>query len=494
MATSTTFIIYNTAGQPISAIQPNTLDGPQGVQQNSDLRMYGLGYPNWGEGVDENDYHIVENFACPPLSNYPLSARYILLGPTVAAITPAGQAVDELGTGNGINVPLVGQLWYNTVQNKLFVNTAAFPNPAWTTVGTQAVSIGTIPLTPTLGQLWYDQTTVPAKPQLKVYNGTSFVSVAQWYLPLTGGTLTGTLTLSSGATIAMSGAKITGLATGTLSTDAVNLGQMNSAISGSAALFLPTAGGTMTGSLNMSSGTAINMQATSAINMLGASSLGLTNGTISWTGAAAVRINAAAGRITNVGAAISTTDALTAAFADNRYVNNADSNPKTVSAPITFSNAAPPIAAAAPTIGSHLTNKTYVDAQVGSAPAQGFTQNFSASAAYSTWTFSGSAWNGTGTVGYTELPNGLIMQFGVTPPATGITEGGTTVTMLKPMTILSAGSNIIVPTSSPNTCDQSGQIFFSPGVLSSTITIYLQYNASGSSQGNLRLSWWAIGH
>lgn len=490
MAQGTTFIIFNTAGQPVSAIQPNTLDGPEGVQQNSDLRMYGLGFPNWGEGVNENEYHIVESFACPPLSNYPLSARYILLGPVVAALTPAGQASDELGTGNGINVPLVGQLWYNTVQNKLFVNTAPNPNPAWTSVGTQAVAIGTMPLVPTLGQLWYDNSI----PQLKIYNGTSFVSVAALYVPLAGGTMTGTLNLSSGAQINMGNAKITNLATGTLSADAVNLAQMNAAISGSGALFLPTAGGTMTGNLNMASGTAINMQATSAINLLGSSSIGFTNGTISWTGAAAVRLNANGGRLTGIGNATATTDALTSQFADNRYVNNVDNNPKTVSAPITFSNAAPPLAPAAPTLGSHLTNKTYVDARVASAPAQGFTENFNVSAAYSTWIHSGTTWAGTGTIGYCKLPNGLIMQWGVTPPATSINEGGTTVTLLVPMSILSATSSVLVNTTNSFVQDQAGQVYFQPNVLTTTITIILQYMAGGSAAGGVFVSWIAIGH
>lgn len=55
------------------------------------------------------------------------------------------------------------------------------------------------------------------------------------YLPLSGGTMTGTITMSNSATIAMGGAKITGLADGTAATDAVTKQQMDAAVTAAVA-------------------------------------------------------------------------------------------------------------------------------------------------------------------------------------------------------------------------------------------------------------------
>lgn len=362
MAASTTFIIFNTAGQPVSAIQPNTLDGPQGVQQNSDLRMYGLGFPNWGEGVDENDYHLIENFACPSLSTFPASARYALLGPTVAAVTPAGQAGDELGAGNGINVPLVGQLWYNTTGGKLYVNTVAYPNPAWAPVGSQAVSLGTMPLTPTLGQLWYDQTTVPAQPQLKIYNGSTFVSVAQYYLPLAGGTMTGAINMSN--------TQINALATPTLATDAATKGYVDAAVSGGVTAFVMKSGDTMTGNLNMSN-----------------ASVGITNGQLDFASpAGGIAISAGNGRITNLATPAVGTDAVNANWVSANFLNLLGGG---LGGLLNMNNHAlqgVPL----PSVGTDAANKTYVDSAV-------------------------SGGQGTGVLaasGYWKFGSGLVIQWG----------------------------------------------------------------------------------
>ncbi len=449
---ATTFIIYNTAGQPVSAIQPNTLDGPEGVQQNSDLRMYGLGYPNWGEGVNENDYHIVESFACPPLSSFPSSARYALLGPTVSAITPAGQASDELGSGNGINVPLVGQLWFNTVQNKLYVNTAASPNPAWTTVGAQAVAVGSMPLTPILGDLWYDSSV----PQLKIYNGTSFVSVAALYLPLAGGTMTGTLNMSS-ATIAMGGNKITGLATGTSSTDAVNVAQMNSAISGAGALFLPTAGGTMTGLLAINAGINVNggnltVNGTSALNVT-------SNQPINYTGSNSIAFDAGTKRIANVANPSVTTDALNLAYANLQYLSLLSGG--TVGGPSTFNSSIR--TGTAPSIGNDITNKTYVDSAISTAIAS----------AIGSGVLSGN--------GYWTFPGGLMIQWGTAFYAAF------------------AGVDIFFPTPFPNACfsvtnTSPGSANYGYPTASQIINrFHFVVNGAGNGTSSSTIYWMAIG-
>ena len=65
------------------------------------------------------------------------------------------------------------------------------------------------------------------------------------FLPLTGGTMSGS--------IAMGSNKLTGLANGTATGDAVNLGQLNGKLS--------TSGGTMSGALNMGSKKITNLAA-----------------------------------------------------------------------------------------------------------------------------------------------------------------------------------------------------------------------------------------
>lgn len=68
------------------------------------------------------------------------------------------------------------------------------------------------------------------------------------FLPLTGGTMSGS--------IAMGSNKLTGLANGTATGDAVNLGQLNGKLS--------TSGGTMSGALNMGSNKITNLAAGTA--------------------------------------------------------------------------------------------------------------------------------------------------------------------------------------------------------------------------------------
>ena len=100
MANETIYIINSTDGDSGKsfAIQPRTFNGYGGVQQSTDLTLYGNAAPTWGERFNENFYHLLENFACPESSINPGN--------------PAGST--ELGDGLGINNPVVGQLWFNT--------------------------------------------------------------------------------------------------------------------------------------------------------------------------------------------------------------------------------------------------------------------------------------------------------------------------------------------------------------------------------------------
>lgn len=416
MAANTTYIIYDTAGAAVTAIQPNTLNGPGGVQQSSDLRMYGLGFPNWGEGVNENDYHIVENFACPES----------ILNPG----NPMGSA--ELGDSNGINTPLVGQNWFNTTTQAMYVYTEPSPSVyAWKPIEGISVATGSMPVSPSTGELWYDSSV----PQLKIYDGSSFVSVAAQYLPLSGGTLSGP--------IALSGNKITGVGTPTASQDVANKQYVDNAITGIGSIYLPTAGGTMTGTLTMSS---------AAITMSNAN-LSMTNGQLIFTSPpSGVAINAGAGRVSNVGSPTAGTDAITRDFADLNYLKTSGG---TMSGAIAMgTNKITGLGT--PTNSTDATTKNYVDTTF--APLSGF--------AYSPIPN-----------GYQKFPTGFTNQWGTTTAIGGTT---TVITYPTPFNVFSVA-----------VCSgDDGSADVSVYVIATTATNFTVRNVAGASA---TIRWVAMG-
>ena len=117
---STVYIVNNTGNTLSFAIQPGTLNGPSGVQQNTDLRLHGMGTVLWGEGVNENFLRLTESFACPE------------------SVSTPGSPMDEVELaqpGFGINTPIEGQQWYNIDQQKLFV----YNGTDWISAGGAAV-------------------------------------------------------------------------------------------------------------------------------------------------------------------------------------------------------------------------------------------------------------------------------------------------------------------------------------------------------------------
>jgi len=136
-----------------------------------------------------------------------------------------GAAMVQFGTTRGSDVPTSpanGQLWVDTSNNppelKIY-NGASFSLVSFLP-GSAVITnpSGTAPSSPVLGQLWLDTSQTPD--ELKVYDGTGFVRVdplgitqadgdarylrittaSATYLPLAGGTLTGTLTLDAAPT------------------------------------------------------------------------------------------------------------------------------------------------------------------------------------------------------------------------------------------------------------------------------------------------------
>ena len=131
----------------------------------------------------------------------------------------------QLGLTVGTSAPTTpynGQLWVDTNTNPPILkvyNGATFTTVSFLPGSSVATSpSGTAPSSPTLGQLWLDTSQTPD--ELKVYDGAAFVrvdplgitdaaaaakylqitSAASTYLALTGGTLTGDLTLTGDPT------------------------------------------------------------------------------------------------------------------------------------------------------------------------------------------------------------------------------------------------------------------------------------------------------
>ena len=55
---------------PSFTVQHNRVNGPGSVDADTSLRLYGAGYSNWGEAVNENFVKLLEQFAgaTPPLN------------------------------------------------------------------------------------------------------------------------------------------------------------------------------------------------------------------------------------------------------------------------------------------------------------------------------------------------------------------------------------------------------------------------------------------
>lgn len=184
MVSTTIYLIDSTDGSTTFAIQPRTFDGVGGVQQHTDVTLYGNATPNWGERFNENYYRMLENFA---VEQMPL--------PT---LLPIPQDQVYLGiTGRGINHPIQGQQWFNKTDNKLYVYTGS----NWKSI-TSVTSGVTVPSSPVTGDLWYN-TLVN---QLMVYDGTVWKATEgnpADFVGIVGDTMTGLLTLSADPTNAL---------------------------------------------------------------------------------------------------------------------------------------------------------------------------------------------------------------------------------------------------------------------------------------------------
>ena len=116
-------------GQPLTVIQDNTVD-----TSHSSLALIGHNYSNYGQFVDDNFVHVLENFSnsTPPTS------------------------------------PLEGQLWWDNVNLVLNV----FNGSAWV-AASRATTSPTSPLSLIVGDMWWNS----LLSQLNVWNGASWIMI-----------------------------------------------------------------------------------------------------------------------------------------------------------------------------------------------------------------------------------------------------------------------------------------------------------------------------
>jgi hypothetical protein len=135
------YTITLTDGSPFATIPDGT------VNQASSVTLVGKNYAGYGQFLDENFIKMLENFAdntSPP-------------------------------------APLIGQLWWDKLNNLLKVNYNGNPTTGWKTISAATAS-GTAPTANVTGDLWYDTT----NQQLKVWTGSAFLVVGPAYSASTG--------------------------------------------------------------------------------------------------------------------------------------------------------------------------------------------------------------------------------------------------------------------------------------------------------------------
>lgn len=218
---------------------------------STELHLYGEGALGYGELIDENFLHLLENFSCPedvyPIQQIISVERKIILDGNKVSSFPPGESIEVVknvpAATNGqftvaqstfindtthiiveelidepttvgcvghtgylynspdptfVRKPVTGQMWHNSTTNTMWFFSKT--NNAWRKVGGVFVGDGSIPPTqnPSPGDLWYDT----SEEQLKVWNGSAWVSVSEKYLLKNGDTMTGYIELVTDPTFA----------------------------------------------------------------------------------------------------------------------------------------------------------------------------------------------------------------------------------------------------------------------------------------------------
>lgn len=283
-------------------IQPGAFDGPGGSRAHTTLRLYGRGALEWGEAVDEDLVRLAETFAgsTPPLNPIPgqlwMRVRYYWHDTSATPTTGwwfydprEGQRSWQKLNGTGAIAdapnpnPTIGSYHYSASTKMLYRWDSAYKQAGaawlsrhfsesnlggasptrqpeqdllvwdqfsnggggrWVTPLT-VTAVGSAPQDPQIGTLWYDLMTG----KLKVWTGTVWKEILG---PTNGGATAAT------GDINMQNYRILNLTSGAIvagNKEAVNGGTVydyvSTAISGLSNIYLPKAGGTITGSLTI---------------------------------------------------------------------------------------------------------------------------------------------------------------------------------------------------------------------------------------------------
>jgi hypothetical protein len=132
------YTINLTNGNLLTTIPDGTIN-----TNSTSLTLIGKNYAGYGQFLDDNFVHLLENAA----------------------------------NGTQPTTPLTGQLWFNTTAKSLQV----YNGTAWVPLATNTSST-TAPTNPNVGALWYDST----DQQLNVWTGTQWLLVGPVYTPSTG--------------------------------------------------------------------------------------------------------------------------------------------------------------------------------------------------------------------------------------------------------------------------------------------------------------------
>lgn len=314
---STFDIDFSDPLKPGFQIAPGDMNGPGGSSTATTLRLYGRGALEWGEAVDENFIRLIENFASASPPSFAISGQLWMEQKLYYRDTNAGSALqgwyfydesvptpDKWRLVNGTGVvsssapitPTVGQYYFNGTSGELYgyyrlgkyetvnwvprshftgagVPVSPVTTPrislkiydgaagAWTAPTTTAVTTGPAPSSPQAGMLWYNSSTG----NLLVYTGTVWQELL--------GPSSGNAATASGA-VDMANFSISNLGAPVNAQDAANKAYVDGVVGG-ISVFVPLAGGTMTGNLVINSA----LDVSGPVNFAGTASIFNVNGT-----------------------------------------------------------------------------------------------------------------------------------------------------------------------------------------------------------------------
>jgi len=355
-------------------LTPRLLIGPSGTTRRTDLDLLGIGHSLWGDLILQNMIHLLENFACGEDLHTIVSidttggagSNSITISGNVINSFPADNVFDITGsdTNDGVWTTISSLASYDSLNNQTTIVVVEALNASVTLgevghIGWPNKSITYSPITPTEGQVWYNQT----RGQIFTYVTDATGSPITSYWRRVGGVNISTTQPTSPA----EGDLWWDTTTYTISSN--EYGRSLLIYTGGLWVrvvdnYLPRDGSkTMQGTLDMGTNTIINLvdptnpQDSVTKNYADTTFVNVTGDTMSGI------LNMGANKIENLADPIAIGDAVNLGYADNRYVNVTGD---TMTGLLTLSGD--------PTSALHAATKQYVDTTL--TTSTGFIQNY----------------------------------------------------------------------------------------------------------------------